>query len=102
MGAGVWDGLDKPRVAKALVTAFLSDEYLEVLAAVNNAETVAELAEARGKIKDLMALWRQECPEYAFVIDALFLFSEKMEQQLTGEAEPETPAAAPQPQSACE
>jgi hypothetical protein len=84
MGAGVWDGIDKPRVAKALVTAFCSDEYLEVLAAVNNAETVAEIAVAREKIKELMELWRQECPEYAFAIDVLFLFSEKMEQQLTG------------------
>ena len=43
MAAGVWDGIDKDRVAKALVTAFMSDEYLEALAAVNNAETVADL-----------------------------------------------------------
>jgi hypothetical protein len=82
MGMGVWDGLDKPRVTKAMVTAFLSDEYLEVLADINNAETAAELAAARGRVKELMELWRQDCPEYAFVIDVLFLFSEKMEQQL--------------------
>lgn len=87
MGLGVWDGLDKERVAKAMVTAFMSDDYLEVLAEVNNAETVAELAAARARIKDLMALWREECPEYAFVIDVLFLFSEKMEQQLAGAGE---------------
>ena len=82
MAAGVWDGLDKPRVSKAMVTAFMSDEYLEALAAVVNAETSADIAAARGKIKELMALWREEVPEYAFVIDALFLFSEKAEQML--------------------
>jgi hypothetical protein len=82
MAAGVWDGLDKPRVAKAMVTAFMSDEYLETLAAINNAETAAEIAAVREKIKDLMALWREEVPEYAFVVDALYLFSEKMQQGL--------------------
>ena len=87
MAAGVWDGIDKERVAKAMVTAYLSDEYLEALAAINNAETLAELAAAREQIKDLMALWREEAPEYAFVIDALYLFSEKIQVQLTGEAE---------------
>ncbi|KHK00771.1 hypothetical protein [Desulfovibrio sp. TomC] len=86
MAAGVWDGIDKERVAKAMVTAYLSDEYLEALAAINNAETLAELAAARDKVKDLMALWREEAPEYAFVIDALYLFSEKIQVQLTGEA----------------
>ncbi|EKO38572.1 MAG: hypothetical protein B193_2721 [Solidesulfovibrio magneticus str. Maddingley MBC34] len=85
MAAGVWDGIDKDRGAKAMVTAFMSDEYLEALAAVNNAETVADLAVARARIKDLMALWREEAPEYAFVIDALYIFSEKMQLQLTGE-----------------
>ena len=85
MAAGVWDGIDKDRVAKALVTAFLSDEYLEALAAVNNAENPADLAAARALIKDLMALWREEAPEYAFVIDALYIFSEKIQLQLTGE-----------------
>lgn len=90
MGMGVWDGLDKERVARAMVTAFMSDEYLEVLAAVNNAESLAELTAARENVKSLMALWREECPEYAFVVDALFLFSEKMEQQLAGaDGEPE-------------
>jgi hypothetical protein len=84
MAAGVWDGIDKERVAKAMVTAYLSDEYLEALAAINNAETLAELAAAREQIKDLMALWREEAPEYAFVIDALYLFSEKIQVQLTG------------------
>lgn len=85
MATGVWDGLDKDRVAKAMVTAFLSDEYLEALAAVNNAETLADLAAARTLIKDLMVLWREEAPEYAFVIDALYIFSEKMQLQLAGE-----------------
>lgn len=87
MASGVWDGIDKDRVAKAMVTAYLSDEYLETLAAINNAETLAELNAAREKIKDLMALWREEAPEYAFVIDALYLFSEKIQLQLTGAAE---------------
>ena len=86
MAAGVWDGIDKDRVAKALVTAFMSDEYLEALAAVNNAESPADLAAARALIKDLMVLWREEAPEYAFVIDALYIFSEKIQVQLTGEA----------------
>jgi len=87
MAVGVWDGIDKQRVAKGLVTAFMSDEYLETLAAINNAETVAELTRSREKIKELMALWREECPEFAFAVDALFLFSEKMQQTLeTGEA----------------
>ena len=85
MATGVWDGLDKDRVAKALVTAFMSDEYLEALAAVNNAETLADLAAARVLIKDLMVLWREEAPEYAFDIDALYIFSEKIQLQLTGE-----------------
>jgi nitrate reductase assembly molybdenum cofactor insertion protein NarJ len=82
MAAGVWDGIDKERVAKAMVTAYLSDEYLEALAAVNNAETPADLAAARVLIKDLMVLWREEAPEYAFVVDALYLFSEKIQLQL--------------------
>jgi len=82
MAAGVWDGIDKPRVSRGLVTAFMSDEYLEALAAVVNAETPADIAAARVKIKELMALWREEVPEYAFAVDALFLFSEKAEQQL--------------------
>jgi len=85
MAAGVWDGIDKERVSKAMVTAYLSDEYLEALATINNAETLAELAAAREQIKDLMALWREEAPEYAFVIDALYLFSDKIQLQLTGE-----------------
>jgi hypothetical protein len=78
MASGVWDGLDKDRVSKALVTAFMSDEYLEALAAINNAESPADIAAARGQVKELMALWREEVPEYAFAIDALYLFSEKM------------------------
>jgi len=85
MGVGVWDGIDKERVARGLVTAFMSDEYLEALAAVNNAETVAEIAAARLKIKDLMTLWREEVPEFAFAVDALYLFSEKAEQNLAGQ-----------------
>ena len=87
MAAGVWDGIDKDRVAKALVTAFMSDEYLEALAAVNNAESPADLDAARVRIKDLMVLWREEAPEYAFVIDALYLFSDKIQLQLTGETD---------------
>jgi hypothetical protein len=82
MVAGVWDGLDKERVSRALVTAFLSDEYLEVLAAINNAETIAEIDAARERVKELMGLWREEVPEYAFVIDALYLFSDKLRLQL--------------------
>uniref|UniRef100_I2PY61 Uncharacterized protein n=1 Tax=Desulfovibrio sp. U5L TaxID=596152 RepID=I2PY61_9BACT len=86
MAAGVWDGIDKDRVSRGLVTAFMSDEYLEALADINNAETVAELRAARVKVKDLMTLWREEVPEFAFAIDALYLFSEKVEQQLAGTA----------------
>jgi hypothetical protein len=86
MAAGVWDGIDKDRVSRGLVTAFMSDEYLEALADINNAETVAELQAARVKVKDLMTLWREEVPEFAFAIDALYLFSEKVEQQLGGDA----------------
>ncbi|WP_428563487.1 MAG: hypothetical protein ACP59X_00335 [Solidesulfovibrio sp. DCME] len=82
MAAGVWDGLDKERVSRALVTAFMSDEYLEVLAAINNAESIAAIDAARERVKELMALWREEVPEYAFAIDALYLFSEKMRLQL--------------------
>ena len=78
MAAGVWDGIDKERVGRGLVTAFMSDEYLEVLAEINNAESEAEVLTARAKIKDLMALWREEVPEFAFAVDALYLFSEKM------------------------
>ncbi len=83
--AGVWDGLDKNRVSKAVVTAFASDEYLEALAAINNAETPAELEAARAAVKDLMALWRAEVPEYAFMIDCLYLYSDKMLRDLTGQ-----------------
>ncbi|MFZ5426556.1 MAG: hypothetical protein ACOZEN_06255 [Thermodesulfobacteriota bacterium] len=79
---GVWDGLDKDRVSRAVLTAFTSDEYLELLARLNNAETTAEVAKARDGIKDVMALWRQECPEYAFMVDCLYLFSEKMDLYL--------------------
>lgn len=86
MAAGVWDGIDKDRVSRGLVTAFMSDEYLEALADINNAETVAEIQAARVKVKDLMTLWREEVPEFAFAIDALYLFSEKVEQQLGGDA----------------
>lgn len=81
---GVWDGLDKERVSRAALTAFTSDEYLELLARVNNAETPADLEDARRDIKEVMALWRQECPEYAFMVDCLYLFSEKMALYMTG------------------
>ena len=84
MAGGVWDGLDKERVSRGLVTAFMSDEYLEALATVNNAETEADILAAREKVKELMALWREEVPEYAFAIDALYLFSEKMRESLGG------------------
>jgi hypothetical protein len=86
---GVWDGLDKERISKAVLTAFSSDEYLELLAAMNNAETPAEVAAARAQLKEVMALWRQECPEYAFMVDCLYLFSEKMDLYLAGEGEAE-------------
>lgn len=82
---GVWDGLDKERVSRAVLTAFTSDEYLELLARINNADTPEEAAAAREDLKELMALWRQECPEYAFMVDCLFLFSEKMEVYLARE-----------------
>ncbi len=84
MASGVWDGLDKERVSRGMVTAFLSDEYLEVLAAINNAEAPAEIEAARSRVKELMALWREEVPEYAFAVDVLYLFSEKIAQQLSG------------------
>jgi len=79
---GVWDELDKERISRAVLTAFTSDEYLGLLARINNAETQAELQAARDGVKDMMALWREECPEYAFMADCLFLFSEKMEVYL--------------------
>jgi len=75
---GVWDGLDKDRIARAVVTAFMSDEFLEALAAVNNAGNPAELARARELVKEQMALWREECPDYAFMVDCLYIFSERM------------------------
>ncbi|WP_243439935.1 hypothetical protein [Fundidesulfovibrio soli] len=80
---GVWDDLDKERVSHAVLTAFGSDEYLELLARINNADTPEEVRQARAELKDIMALWRQECPEYAFMVDCLYLFSEKMEIYLT-------------------
>jgi hypothetical protein len=83
---GVWDQLDKERVSRAVLTAFSSDEYLELLARINNAETPAEIEKAREELRDVMALWRQECPEYAFMVDCLYLFSEKMLLYMGGEA----------------
>ncbi|GAB6038382.1 hypothetical protein JCM15519_29410 [Fundidesulfovibrio butyratiphilus] len=80
---GVWDDLDKERVSRAVVTAFYSDEFLSVLADINNAQSPEEVRQARERVKELMGLWRQECPEYAFMVDCLFLFSEKMEQVLS-------------------
>ncbi|GFK93720.1 hypothetical protein NNJEOMEG_01554 [Fundidesulfovibrio magnetotacticus] len=79
---GVWDGLDKERIGRAAVTAFDSDEYLELLARLNNAESLADIEAARESLKDVMALWRQECPEYAFMVDCLYLFSERMALRL--------------------
>ncbi len=81
---GVWEGLDKERISRAVLTAFMSDEYLEALATINNAETAAEALDAREAVKEQMALWREECPDYAFMVDCLFLFSEKMAQSLEG------------------
>lgn len=75
----VWEGLDKERIAKAAVTAFMSDDFLQALAAINNAESREELLAARGLVKEQMTLWREECPDYAFMVDCLYLFSEKME-----------------------
>lgn len=77
---GVWDGLDKERVGRALVMAYMSDDYLEVLAAINNAETPEEVEKAQEQVKELMTLWRDECPEFAFMVDGLFLFSQAMLQ----------------------
>lgn len=84
---GVWDGLDKERVSRGVVTAFSSDEYLGLLARINNAESTAELEAARQDLKEVMALWRQECPEYSFMVDCLYLFSEKMALYLAPGAE---------------
>jgi len=75
---GVWEELDKERVSRAVLTAFASDEYLELLARINNAESLAELDAAKSSVKEIMTLWRGECPEYAFMVDCLYLFSEKM------------------------
>jgi len=75
---GVWDELDKERVSRAVLTAFASDDYLALLARINNAESLAELHAARDSVKDIMGLWREECPEYAFMVDCLYLFAEKM------------------------
>lgn len=83
---GVWDQLDKERVSRAVLTAFSSDEYLELLARINNAETPGEIEKAREELKGVMTLWRQECPEYAFMVDCLYLFSEKMLLYMGGEA----------------
>ncbi|UJX42066.1 hypothetical protein K9F62_05100 [Desulfovibrio sp. JY] len=92
MAAGVWDGIDKERVGRGLVTAFMSDEYLEALAEINNAETEGEVLAARDKVKDLMVLWREEVPEYAFAVDALYLFSEQMIEMLKDMEEEDSPA----------
>jgi hypothetical protein len=81
---GVWDGLDKERIAKAVVTAYMSDEYLDILADINNAETPAQAETAKGRIKEVMGLWREECPDYAFMVDGLFLFAERRIRDLTG------------------
>ena len=82
---GVWDGLDKDRVSRAVVTAFTSDEYLELLARINNAESPAEVEAAREDLKEVMGVWREECPEYAFMVDCLYLFSEKAMVYVTRE-----------------
>ncbi len=87
---GVWDGLDKERISRAVVLAYMSDEYLEALEMVNNAQTDEELTLSREKVKDLMELWREECPEYAFMVDCLYLFSESIEQSIALESSSET------------
>ena len=51
------------------------------------AATVQDVLAAREAIKDVMGLWRQECPEYSFMVDCLYLFSEKMEVYLTGDGQ---------------
>lgn len=84
---GVWDGLDKERVSRGVVTAFNSDEYLELLARINNAESLQDILEARKTIAEVMGVWRLECPEYAFMVDCLYLFSEKIQLALTGESQ---------------
>jgi hypothetical protein len=81
---GVWEGLEKERISRAVLTAFSSDEYLDLLARINNAESPAEVEAARRDLKEIMAVWRQECPEYAFMVDCLYLFSEKMDLFLEG------------------
>ena len=82
---GVWDELNKERISRAVLTAFTSDEYLGLLARINNAESLAELQAAKDSIKEIMALWREECPEYAFMVDCLYLFSEKMAVYLSAQ-----------------
>ena len=82
---GVWDGLEKERVSRGVVTAFYSDEYMDLLARINNAESLQDIQDARAAIKDVMALWREECPEYAFMVDCLYLFSERIQLALSGE-----------------
>lgn len=87
MATGVWDGIDKPRVSKAVTTAFGSDEYLEILAMVHNAETPREIAAAKELIKELMAFWREEVPEYAFMIDCLYLYADAALRDLADDGE---------------
>ncbi|QLA16795.1 hypothetical protein [Desulfolutivibrio sulfoxidireducens] len=82
---GVWDGLDKERIGKAVVTAYMSDEYLEILAEINNAEAATGVRLAQDRIKEIMAVWREECPDYAFMVDCLYLFAEKRIRDFTGQ-----------------
>ncbi|MFZ5811492.1 MAG: hypothetical protein ACOY4F_05575 [Thermodesulfobacteriota bacterium] len=81
---GVWDGLDKERISRAVVTAYMSDEYLDILAEVNNADSADAVRRATDRIKEVMGLWREECPDYAFMVDCLYLFAEKRIRDLTG------------------
>ena len=81
---GVWDELDKERIAKAVVTAYMSDEYLDILADINNAENPAQAEAAKGRIGEVMGVWREECPDYAFMVDCLYLFAQKRIRDLTG------------------
>jgi len=81
---GVWDGLDKERIATAVVTAYMSDEYLDILADINNAETPAQAETAKDRSKEAMGLWREECPDYAFMVDCLYLFAQRRIRDLTG------------------
>lgn len=86
MKEGVWDGLPKERVLKGVTTALGSPEFMETLAEIYNAEKPAEIDATLGAVKDMMSAWREEAPEYAFMIDCLFHFAEQSKRELSDNA----------------